>query len=121
MGLVMIKEFQTAVIAELAPDLPFHLADTVRQRAESRAADGVGSPRVQTHPDLPGQFLHRVFIVGNAVDIGQRDAALIETEAESAGGQAWIVFDPGEALLLRRGDQLAVANQVPRNRGVESR
>jgi hypothetical protein len=67
---------------------------------------------VQSHPDLSGELLLRVFVVGNAVDVGQGDAALLKTKAKGSPGEARIVFDPREALLLRRSDQLAVAQET---------
>src|SRR5947199_10733614 len=109
MGLVVLEDLQAAGIAESTPDLPLDAAHMVGQMVQESAADGFGSFRVQSHPDLPGELLHRVFIVGDTVDVGQRNATLLETESESPPGQARIVFGPGESLLLRRGDQLAVA------------
>ena len=111
-GLVMVEDLQPAGVAEHAPDLPLGAVDPSRQAIQDFAADGLGGLRVERHPDLPGELLRGVFVVGDAVDVGEGDATRFETEPKGLPGEPRVVFDPREALLLRRRDQLAVAEEA---------
>src|SRR5215203_2134122 len=109
MRLMVIEDFQPTCIAEPATNLLLHPVDVIRQAAQDFTANGVGGLRMQGHPDLSGKLFPRIFVIGDAVDVGQADATLFEAETKGLPWQAWIVLDAGESLLLRGRDQLAVA------------
>lgn len=45
------------------------------------------------------------------VYLGKAEAARRQAIGKSMGGKAWIVLEPGKALLLCRGNDMAVDNQ----------
>ena len=53
----------------------------------------------------------RFVIKGNIVQVLRRDSAFLQTIAESLRGECRIMLDPGEPLLLGRGDDPAVDHQ----------
>jgi len=61
--------------------------------------------------EYPLELHERFFVEDHAVEIRGLDPGAGETERDRPAGEPFVVLDPAEALLLRRGDQPSVREE----------
>jgi hypothetical protein len=60
----------------------------------------------------------RISVDGDMIHVAETDTRLVEAEANRLGGYSRPVFQPSEAFLLRRSDQLPIDEDAGRRIGV---
>jgi len=74
----------------------------------------VGGTSGSPNPQLAVELLPRILVVGDAIDVGDREPRRLEAVPERAAGDRRIVLDTREPLLLCRRDELAASEHAAR-------
>src|SRR5262249_42971693 len=90
-----------------------------RHGREERPHAARGDPQVLL--DEPLELEQRLVVEADIVDVADADAALAQAVGDGMVGEPGVVLLASEALLLRRGDDVAVAREAGRRVVVERR